>query len=290
MASNFGQLEKGVQNLFLKNNIFQFQGKTYQIKVIGKPTPSNGHGEPKTDLFILAEDVSTDKSLELKLSIKKDDYEFLENRLDLARFTQIFNKSSISNIFNYFLAVEKNNPIAVYRSTSKSFIYKLGAMAFITNAPRTLSLKLNLSLAEKLEILCGKNLDSAKKNSKVNNQIYKDSGVANYILKLNEKDISKGLPYILKQLQNPRSFASTIDYYFALTRLNYRSDSDKWDGDRPLFICTNFNVINNQIISKYSTKMFVNGNKIGNAIKNKIKELEFKRINVSQNEFNSYFK
>lgn len=69
MSINFGDTERHIKHLFAKDDTFEINNKIYKIILSGKPTCSNG--EPKTDIYVLIEDISSSKQYELKISVKK---------------------------------------------------------------------------------------------------------------------------------------------------------------------------------------------------------------------------
>ena len=71
---NFGDAERRILAFMAEGTEFVFQEKNYKIILSGKPTCHKG--EPKTDIYILAESAS-DK-VEIKISYKKENADFIE--------------------------------------------------------------------------------------------------------------------------------------------------------------------------------------------------------------------
>ena len=74
MSKEFSNDEHRILNLFKINNSFSFNNNKYTILNSGKPVCANG--EPKTDIYVLAES-GIDK-IEIKISFKKKNADFLE--------------------------------------------------------------------------------------------------------------------------------------------------------------------------------------------------------------------
>ena len=65
--SDFGEVERKVCSMMAEGTRFSFRGKDYRVIISGKPTCSKG--EPKTDIYILAQ--SDDDTVEIKISYKR---------------------------------------------------------------------------------------------------------------------------------------------------------------------------------------------------------------------------
>ena len=86
MPATFGDAERYVCGLFSVGQRFNYDGITYQVECVGKPTC--GRGEPKTDVYVLAS--SNYGSKEFKISFKKENADFLENKTNSERAAQLF--------------------------------------------------------------------------------------------------------------------------------------------------------------------------------------------------------
>ena len=81
MAKTFGVEERKIKAILSVGTSFKFRGSRYTVLKSGKPTCHNG--EPKTDIYVLAE---TDNSTcEFKISYKKDNADFIENKMNAER-------------------------------------------------------------------------------------------------------------------------------------------------------------------------------------------------------------
>lgn len=78
---DFGDAERRILAFMSVGTEFVFEDKEYKVILSGKPTCQKG--EPKTDIYILAESVS-DK-VEIKISYKKENADFIENKMGSER-------------------------------------------------------------------------------------------------------------------------------------------------------------------------------------------------------------
>ncbi|MBQ6907198.1 MAG: hypothetical protein IJQ28_02360, partial [Clostridia bacterium] len=78
---NFGMSERHIKELFECNAIFSYDNTEYRVKMCGKPTCNKG--EPKTDVYILAE--SKNGEMEFKISFKQANADFIENKTSAER-------------------------------------------------------------------------------------------------------------------------------------------------------------------------------------------------------------
>ena len=77
MAKTFGYAERHILSLFNIGASFTYDRTGYTVIKSGKPTC--GKGEPKTDIYIAAEDVHHNIA-EFKISFKKQNADFLKIR------------------------------------------------------------------------------------------------------------------------------------------------------------------------------------------------------------------
>ena len=252
MSTNFIQSEYLLSNLFKNANIFQFENEVYSVLQIGKPTSSAG--EPKTDLYILAKSQSSDKTREIKISYKKNNADFLENKITKERAEQIFGfdwqsiiTASIQPLFSLFK--ERQLVFINKQGRVEAGSITLGWRFEITNKKSgLLSSFIELTDKQKIAIYTGVNASSDKKDCWVENSIIKNAGVANYIL---EMDLDKltNLRDILNNLKPINaSYVSDKNMYFSCKALNYRAHSDKWDGNRSLAVYVDWSINANEIV------------------------------------------
>ncbi|MCM3692203.1 hypothetical protein [Neobacillus niacini] len=247
----YGALERKVIDIFLSEGEFNFQGKRYKVVKIDKPQKQGGSGEPKTDVYIKGEEIGGNDTIELKLSVKKRDFEFIENKITAVRMKDILGddweeiiqnaSEKIANSFSNFYLIY---PEAKYPTLKNSIT--LGWKAEITNKERTLSAKMDLTEQEIKDLLYkGINLPPDKRDAIVNGGIIPDSGIAEYIIETELDDIHTTQD-VLSQMELIDD-AHLGDAYLVFTANNYRTDTAKCDGARSLAVRVNWEVQNGKI-------------------------------------------
>ena len=83
---DFGNAERCILGYFEPGIKIIYKNRVLKVIEAGKPTSS--HGEPKTDIYILAEDILGKE--EIKISYKKKSADFLENKTTAKRAEQLF--------------------------------------------------------------------------------------------------------------------------------------------------------------------------------------------------------
>lgn len=278
---NFSETEKFYLNLFSPNTKFKFQGMDYKVKVADKPKCSTG--EPKTDIYVLAYNIKTDKTIELKISVKKTNADFLENKISAERAEQIFGsywKNIITNathsIKDKFLKktiIYKNN-----EGRTKAGCITLGwKFELVNKLSGELSGKLHLTYQQLIDVYSGTNLSLDKKNAYINKNVIENSGVANYILIANENiqtidDLISSLIPINDYCKNHK------DIYFACKALNYRTFENKFDGNRPLAVYLNWFNDNGKLSYefKFNDPLITKGNSVAKNLVQALNELNIK--------------
>ena len=82
---NYIEAERNIANILRGSNII-FNGQPKRILLAEKPSYTSGEG--KTDIYCLLDDKT-----EIKISYKKNNADFLENKLTAKRAKEIFGKS-----------------------------------------------------------------------------------------------------------------------------------------------------------------------------------------------------
>lgn len=266
--ADFGQAEKHIQRLFEEAKTLQFEGKIWQVVKVAKP--SCEQGEPKTDIYVLLQ--NGDLQREIKISYKKPNADFLENKMSAERAELIFGKDwqqiiqhSTAQINNQFL----NKPLVYkekFRRTEKGSI-TLGWKFELVNKPAgELSGKLVLTQNQLIDIYAGNNLPLDKKNAKINGEIIPYSGVADYIL------VGKDFQTIEDVLVQMQPIADYIienpNIYFACKALNYRTFKKKYDGNRPLAVQVDWAIINGKLTPNltFNSPLIRKGNELANQL------------------------
>lgn len=245
--SSFSIAEQNVKNFFLVGEKVVFKGKTFEISHVGKPTCANG--EPKTDIYILL--TTNSERVEIKISYKKSNADFLENKITAERAEQLFGQDwksiiekSTSGIKDKFL-----NKKLIYKiskgKTSKGSITLGWKFELVNKLNGELSGKLALTRNQCLDIYSGNTLSKDKRDAMVNGEIIYNSGVANYIL---EGDTFLSAQDVLNKMETIENYVdSKQNIYFACKALNYRTFENKFDGNRPLAVQIKWDVIDNKL-------------------------------------------
>lgn len=275
---DFGDAERRILSYFKKGVKIIHNGRDLTIKEAGKPTCPQG--EPKTDIYVLAFDGAGD--VEIKISYKKENADFLENKTNAVRAEQLFGSewreiiehstAEISDQFRRRMLIYKEK----LQRTEKGAI-TLGWKFELLNKPGgDLSGKMDLSYQQVYDVYAGTNLSSDKKNATVNGRIVPNSGVADYILVTD--DVSSAQDIIDQMLTIDEYIQRHPDIYFACKALNYRTFAQKYDGDRPLAVQVDWTVNDEKLTSElvFDKPLEMNGKEMANRLLACLKYLNIK--------------
>ncbi len=259
---DFGDAERRILAFMAEGTEFVFQGKDYKIILSGKPTCHKG--EPKTDIYILAESGS-DKT-EIKISYKKENADFIENKMSEERAEQLFgddweniieqSTTAISDRFEERILIYKNK----FKRTEKGAITLGWKFELLNKNNGELSGKMLLTEEQVIDVYAGSNLADDKRNAMLAGQVIENSGVANYILM--DENVHSAQDVIDKMMPIKEYVKIHPDIYFACKALNYRTFAKKWDGDRPLSVQVFWNAEDNKLVPElvYDRPLTVKGN------------------------------
>ena len=209
-------------------------------KFSGKPTTA--YGEPKTDIFIRAARVgNTNKIKDFKISYKKTNADFLENKMNASRAEGIFGLQwaqvlirATTGIQNKFL--DKPRIYLEKHKRTEAGAITLGWKFELLNcASGDLSGEIKLDDAQKIDIYSGRRLPAEKRNAYVDGAVIENSGVADYILNI---DCFGSAQDAIDHLVRIDDFAPKQHIFFACKALNYRTlhIPPKCDSNRPLAV------------------------------------------------------
>lgn len=274
----FSEAERAILELFKENTQFKFEGNTYKVNFAGKP--SSPHGEPKTDIYIEVQDTCTNEIREIKISYKKENADFVENKISKERAKQLFGDSWETKIN------EASNKLRS-QFQAKKLIYKtkfsrtqagsitLGWKFELTNKTGgKLSTQLDLTESEVMDVYSGTNLAANKKNASVNGKIIENSGIANYILITNN---TSSIENIIDQLQPIASYVKKNPNLFCVYKaLNYRSFDNKYDGNRPLAVSVDWAIEDSKLSHNlnFSAPLTIGGDMACNQLKYALNSLQ----------------
>lgn len=274
----FGEAERKIAELMEKNSEFMMDKKKYKVILSGKPRCKKG--EPKTDIYILTK--SEDEEREIKISYKKKNADFIENKMSAERAEQLFGadwekiieKSTreIEDKFAERMLIYKNN----FKRTKKGSI-TLGWKFELMNKPSgELSGKMLVDMEKVIDVYSGKNLSIDKKNAMVHGKVIENSGVANYILM--DEQIETTQKVIDKMISIEEYVLKYPNIYFACKALNYRTFETKWDGNRPLSVQVEWTAIENKLVPVliYEKPLKIKGNEMAKRLQKYMNELKIK--------------
>lgn len=265
---DFGDAERRILAFMTEGIDFVFQEKKYKVLFSGKPTCHKG--EPKTDIYILAESVS-DK-VEIKISYKKENADFIENKMSAERAEQLFgddwasiieqSTTAISDRFEERMLIYKHK----FKRTEKGAITLGWKFELLNKNSGDLSGKMLLTKEQVIDVYAGSNLSDDKRNAMVAGKVVKNSGVANYILM--DENVHSAQDVIDKMVPIKEYVNRHPDIYFACKALNYRTFAKKWDGDRPLSVQVYWNEEEGKLVSKlvYDNPLTIKGNEAANRL------------------------
>lgn len=281
----FSDTERQIISLFHPGTKFTFEDKECTVLECEKPRPSSG--ECKTDVYLRIN--QSDGEREIKISIKQANADFLENKMKYERAKEIFGdatddilKKSIASIKSQF----ENQYLVLfqdYKRTEAKTI-KLGWKFELVNKPGgDLSGELQLTHEQLMDVYSGINLPDSKRNASVGGRIVINSGVANYVLFV-DQDSEYSLDECIRGMQTVSDYVRTHNkIYFACKALNYRSSKSKWDGDRPLSVYVDWSLENDKLkgVLNLDEPLRHKGNEVGNQVKSLLHQLGITSANFS---------
>lgn len=245
--SDFGAIEHRMLSYFKRGAELYYKGSRFMIEEAGKPTCS--FGEPKTDIYVLLS--NGHQKQEVKISYKKENADFLENKTNSQRAEQLFGSEWRKIIIDSTSAISDRftERVLVYKDalgrTEKGAI-TLGWKFELLNKPAgSLSGRMNLSLQQVHDVYAGTNLSLDKRNAMVNGRVIRDSGVAGYILMTDK--VGSVQEIIERMVPIEEYIQAYPNIYFACKALNYRTFEQKYDGNRPLAVQVDWKVKNGKL-------------------------------------------
>lgn len=271
----FGEEERKILSFMIKGTEFTFEEKKYKVIFSGKPTCQKG--EPKTDIYIFAQSSIDDK--EIKISYKKENADFIENKMSAQRAEQLFGKEwdkiieestkAISDKFAERMLIYKNK----FKRTEKGSITLGWKFELLNKISGELSGKMLLTEEQVMDVYAGNNLDDDKRNAMVNGKRIENSGVANYILM--DENISSAQDVIDNMIPIKEYVKMYPDIYFACKALNYRTFAEKWDGNRPLSVQVDWSINEKKLVPRlvYDKPLIIKGNEMAKRLLGYMKKL-----------------
>ena len=249
MAKTFGVAEHRILNFFKEGTRFNYEGIDYTVQVSGKPTCAKG--EPKTDIYIQAIN-QRNISKEFKISFKKENADFLENKTNAERAEQLLGddwcniiSTATSNLKNEFLS-----RMLIYKKkfakTDAGAITLGWKFELLNVASGQLSGDMQLTREQVLDVYAGTNLTDDKKDAAVNGINIPNSGISNYIL-FEDQPVHNAQQAIDALITIEDYVDQNPNVYFACKALNYRTFKGKYDGNRPLAVYVDWHIDNQKL-------------------------------------------
>lgn len=264
--------------------MFKMNGENFKVILAGKPICSKG--EPKTDVYILAENLDTNVKSEIKISIKKSNADFIENKIGDERALSIFGQDWQYIIRAAILQLEddfKSKPL-IYKTkkgkTNKGSITLGWKFELLNKQSGVLSNKIALSKKQVMDIYAGTNLQYDKKNALVNGEKIENCGIANYLLFGNIESFNTAQDIINNIIFIEEYIVQHPNIYLACKALNYRTFEKKFDGNRPLCVFINWNIRDNKLTPEiiFDAPLVTRGNSVAEKL---IYSLKMLNINTT---------
>ncbi|MFP3919909.1 hypothetical protein U5N28_19065 [Lysinibacillus telephonicus] len=281
----FGDSERHIVSLFTPGSRFRFNGKEYEVELAGKPTTRQG--EPKTDIYVRCFEVIDRDIIEFKISFKQENADFLENKMTAQRAEQIFGLRWQEIISGFTKQIEQqffNRPYIFknkFKRTSEGCI-TLGWKFELLNKPGgELSNIVRFSPSQVVEVYAGRKLDDSKRNAMVNGIIIPESGVANCVINCDVHRINSTQEAVDSIIPIEEFARLNPDIYFACKALNYRTFADKYDGNRPLSVYIDWQVVNQKLTPNviFDNPLVVRGNLVADNLKECLRVLNIRDTN-----------
>ena len=249
MAKTFGDAERHILSFFNVGATFTYADVGYTVTKSGKTTCSKG--EPKTDIYIAAEDIHHNIA-EFKVSFKKQNADFLENKTNAERAEQLFGSDWENIISNATTALQDEflSRMLIYKEklgkTDKGAITLGWKFELLNVKSGQLSGNMQLTQDQIIDVYAGTNLKGDKRDAIVNGEQIPFSGVANYIL-FENTPVNSTQEAINSLVSIEDYVDSHPDVYFACKALNYRTFREKYDGNRPLAVYVDWSAKNGKL-------------------------------------------
>jgi len=215
-------------------------------------------------------------------SYKKENADFIENKMSAERAEQLFGEDWIDIIEHSTTAIQDKfyERMLIYkngfRRTEKGSITLGWKFELLNKSGGDLSGKMLLTDEQVVDVYAGSNLSPDKKNASVCGQIIRDSGVANYILM--DENVHSAQDVIDKMIPIREYVMMHPDIYFACKALNYRTFAEKWDGNRPLSVQVNWDAFDNRLVPElvFDKPLIVKGDEVAERLIHYMRKLNIR--------------
>lgn len=242
----YSLFEENIISLFSKGDKFEIDGEIFTVEISGKPKSPTAGGEPKTDCYIKG--VSNSKNVkELKISCKKNNKEFIENKMSAQRAEEIFGsgyeiyiETCTEKIINKFLSE------CLVKETSRNGTPKrrvtLGWRVDVTEKEGKLSVPLEILTEKEIKDRIYKGIGSSKEDSIIDGEEIEGSGIAEYLLFGKESSYSTTAEVIENLI--PIDEYELPDLYIVFTGCTHNITDDNYE-KRELAAAVKWNKVEN---------------------------------------------
>ena len=203
--------EQKVRDVINKDGKFMWHGEEYRVIFCDKPTLGHDIGEPKTDTFVRAVNKKTNKQKDFKISTKKTDFAYLENHPMKKKLFEFFGPECKEIMISMHRSLQgkfqDENPINFGEGKEEKGITLGWRNEYLQeNTTRSLGIRLTQNIANK--VWWGEGSPKEYLDAKVNGGIITDSGMPDWILVKDAKDI-KTANDVFSDLKDIKEFAKT---------------------------------------------------------------------------------
>lgn len=244
VAKTYGSYEKRIIELFNKSEEITWNGKIFNKISACKPKGQGKGGEPKTDVYVLLENTLSNDQDSIKISVKKNNSEFLANKLTMDAAKSILGDDwenivlqAIESLKYKFEAQDLVYLKVVNKKEGpyEDAYFTLGWKLEITNKERELSIPFTADKKLITQVVYkGINQPYKMRDAVVFGAIKENSGIAEYLLEGSE-DTHTTVESILYDLQRLDDYIPE-NIHIIFTANNYRFKANKADGPRTLAV------------------------------------------------------
>lgn len=250
-----GDFEKEIVNHFNSCSRLEWNNRTYTEIVAYKPrTPGRG-SDCRTDVYVSLR-VMGEELDSIKISVKKDDYEFLVNKMTSEDAESILGSewksivmeaaSSIQSVFESSKIITPSSGVG-----HKNIRFQLGWKLEITNKFRSLSHKLELSTRDVIDkVYRGTTQPLVRRHAIIDGKPLENAGIADYFLVGRPGQFSDAQA-VISSLINLSTDFTPPTVYMVFTGHSYNFKDNKVDGHRALAVAIKWVSVDEKLIPEF---------------------------------------
>jgi len=235
MVKEFSESEKHIRKI-ITGSKFIFEGKKYVTELVSKPIVKGGGGETKTDVYVVARNTETRKTREIKITFKKPNFSFVENKIKAERAAKLYGKNWSSVIQEQIKEIKNEFQMRDLFYFEKTGRIEKGSITLgwryemEDQGVRKLGVKIKQNIVE--QVWTNKNASSKYRDGVVDKKTVSMSGVPNYYLNKKPSELLT-VDNIFSNLK-PMSeiFKAHNNITAAFLAQNFRSHKNKQEGNR----------------------------------------------------------